>query len=84
MDRWYARAAADVAANAYSYFSRLFSGGAVGGAAALSILTAPRHGANLAAAAQRTNVAVLAWLGLLVLLFTGRSLPSAAGCACRG
>lgn len=48
--------------------------GAVGGAAALSIVTAPRTGESFAAAAQRTNVAVLAWLGLLVLLFAGKSL----------
>jgi hypothetical protein len=51
-----------------------FVAGAVGGAAALSILTAPRHGESFAAAAQRTNVAVLAWLGLLVLLFAAKSL----------
>lgn len=51
-----------------------FVAGAVGGAAALSILAAPRQGESFAAAAQRTNVAVLAWLGLLVLLFAGKSL----------
>jgi hypothetical protein len=48
--------------------------GALGGAALLSILTAPRTGESFAAATQRTNVAVLAWLGLLVVLFTIRSL----------
>jgi hypothetical protein len=48
--------------------------GTAGGAAALSILTAPRTGQSFAAAARHTNVAVLAWLGLLVLLFAGKSL----------
>lgn len=51
-----------------------FMVGAIGGAAALSILTAPRTGQSFAAAARHTNVAVLAWLGLLVLLFAGKSL----------
>jgi hypothetical protein len=51
-----------------------FVAGAAGGAAALSILTAPRTGQSFAAAARHTNVAVLAWLGLLVLLFAGKSL----------
>lgn len=51
-----------------------FAVGAVGGAAALSILTAPRTGQSFAAAARHTDIAILAWLGLLVLLFAGKSL----------
>ena len=51
-----------------------FVAAAVGGAAALSILTAPRTGESFAAATKHTDVAVLAWLGLLVLLFAGKSL----------
>lgn len=51
-----------------------FVAGAAGGAAALSIVTAPRTGESFAAAARHTNVAVLAWLGLLVLLFAAKGL----------